>query len=84
MTEKRPRGAGKSTFESELERLEEIVRALESGDVPLADLLTRYEAGMKHLKACREFLSDAELRLEQIRTGSSGATPIEVARQSGE
>ena len=66
MTEKRAR-TGKSTFESEIARLEEVVRALETGEVPLAELVTRYEDGMRHLKSCREFLADAELRLEQLR-----------------
>ena len=80
MSEKRARSAGKPTFESELERLEEIVRALESGDTPLAELVTRYEAGMRHLKACREFLSDAELRLEQLRADGGVADASALAR----
>lgn len=81
MSEKRAKAAGKTTFESELLRLEEVVRALESGEVPLAELVTRYEDGMARLKSCREFLADAELRLEQLRTGAAGDTlaPFDAA-----
>ncbi len=75
MTEKRAR-TGKSTFESEIARLEEVVRALETGEVPLAELVTRYEDGMRHLKSCREFLADAELRLEQLRNGETTPAPL--------
>ncbi len=73
MSEKRAKAA-KASFEEELRQLEEIVRTLESGDVPLAELVTRYEAGMRHLRVCREFLSDAELRLTQLKSGPAGDT----------
>ncbi|MBQ9758583.1 MAG: exodeoxyribonuclease VII small subunit, partial [Opitutales bacterium] len=43
----------------------------EGGDVPLAELVERYEAGMRHLKNCQEKLADAELRIEQLRSVSS-------------
>lgn len=59
------------TFEEELARLEDIVESLEGGDVPLAELVERYEAGMLHLKNCQEKLAAAELRIEQLRSVSS-------------
>lgn len=59
------------TFEEELAKLESIVESLEGGDVPLAELVERYEAGMRHLKNCQEKLADAELRIEQLRSVSS-------------
>lgn len=69
------------TFEEELSRLEQIVESLEGGDVPLAELVERYEAGMKYLKSCQEKLADAELRIEQLRgvtaDGEASATPFE-------
>ena len=73
MTEKR---AKKTSFEDELKKLEDIVRALESGDIPLGELVARYEEGTRHLRACREFLSDAELRLEQLRAGADKPEPM--------
>lgn len=59
------------TFEEELARLEDIVESLEGGNVPLSELIERYETGMRHLKNCQEKLADAELRIEQLR----GVTP---------
>ena len=59
------------TFEEELSRLEAIVEGLDSGDVPLAELVERYEEGMTVLKSCRKKLADAELRIEQLRAVSA-------------
>ena len=56
------------TFEEELAKLEGIVESLEGGDVSLAELVERYEEGMRHLKNCQEKLADAELRIEQLRS----------------
>ena len=44
--------AKKVTFEQQLERLEEIVAALEKGDAPLADSLKLFEEGTKLIAAC--------------------------------
>lgn len=66
MTKTKKRDTG-LTFEEELSRLEQIVESLEGGEVPLSELVERYEAGMKHLKSCQEKLADAELRIEQLR-----------------
>lgn len=56
-----------TSFEDELAALEKIVAGLEGGDVPLSQLVERYEAGMKHLKNCQAKLAEAELRIEQLR-----------------
>ena len=49
----------KLSFESALTQLERIVESMESGDVPLADLLAKYEEGTKLLKLCEARLKDA-------------------------
>ena len=41
----------KVTFEAQLQRLEEIVAALEKGDAPLADSLKLFEEGTKLIAA---------------------------------
>lgn len=64
------------SFEEELAQLEAIVESLEGGDVPLAELVERYEAGMKHLKNCQAKLADAELRIEQLRSVSSSGEAL--------
>lgn len=54
------------SFEDALAQLESIVESMESGDVPLADLLSKFEDGNKLLKICEARLKDAELRIEQL------------------
>ena len=52
--------AKKLSFEQQLGRLEEIVAALESGDVSLADSLKLFEEGTKLVTACTKQLDQAE------------------------
>ena len=53
-------------FEEALKKLEGIVEAMESDDLPLETLLAKYEEGSKLVKVCREKLSDAELKIQQL------------------
>ena len=46
----------KTTFESAIARLEEIVRSLESGSAPLDESLALYEEGVKLVRFCNEKL----------------------------
>lgn len=55
------------SFENALERLEVLVDSLESGDIALADLVDKYEEGAKLLKHCNRKLTNAELKIEQLR-----------------
>ncbi|MCC6416252.1 MAG: exodeoxyribonuclease VII small subunit, partial [Opitutaceae bacterium] len=48
--------------------------AMEAGDVPLADLLAKFEEGSKLLKVCETRLKDAELKIEQLKKSKDGAT----------
>ncbi len=67
------------SFEDELKKLEAIVESLEAGNVPLATLVERYEAGMLHLKHCQQKLAEAELRIEQLRgVGEDGEAVSEA------
>jgi len=51
-------------FEEALKKLEGIVEAMESDDLPLETLLAKYEEGSKLVKLCREKLSEAELKIQ--------------------
>jgi exodeoxyribonuclease VII small subunit len=51
-------------FEELLTRLEEIVSAMETADLPLEKLLSSYEEGMRLVKACGDRLADAEQKVE--------------------
>ena len=65
-----------------MHRLETIVEAMESGDVPLADLLAKFEEGTRLLAACEERLKAAELKIEQLKRrkdGTLGTEPFAAA-----
>lgn len=63
----------KLSFESALGKLETIVESMESGEVPLAELLARFEEGSRLLKVCETRLKEAELRIEQLKKSKDGA-----------
>ena len=63
----------KLSFENALTQLETIVEAMESGDVPLAELLAKFEEGSKLLKVCETRLKDAELKIELLKKQKDGA-----------
>lgn len=63
----------KLSFESALTQLETVVESMESGDVPLAELLEQFEAGSKLLKICETRLKEAELKIEQLKKTKDGA-----------
>ncbi|HVS53838.1 MAG TPA: exodeoxyribonuclease VII small subunit [Opitutaceae bacterium] len=67
----------KLSFEAALGQLETIVEAMESGDVPLAELLAKFEEGSKLLKVCEVRLKDAELKIEQLKKQKNGAVSFE-------
>lgn len=61
------------SFETALSKLETIVESMESGDVPLAELLARFEEGSKLLKVCETRLKEAELKIELLKKTKEGA-----------
>ena len=76
--------AGKKlTFEQQIARLEEIVSALEQGDVRLADSLALFEEGTKLIGSCTKQLDQAEQQVVKLMKGPDGA-PAELPFESGE
>jgi exodeoxyribonuclease VII small subunit len=59
-------------FEGAMDRLEKIVEQMESGKLPLEDLIVRYEEGMNLVKVCQERLVNAEQKIEIIARNSAG------------
>lgn len=59
-------------FEEALKKLEGIVAAMESDDLPLETLLARYEEGTKLAKLCQEKLAEAELKIQQLEKTAGG------------
>ena len=64
----------KLSFETAIGKLETIVESMESGDVPLAELLAKFEEGNKLLKICEARLKDAELKIELLKKQKDGVT----------
>ena len=70
--------AGKKlTFEQQITRLEEIVSALEQGDVQLADSLALFEEGTRLATACSSMLDEAEQKVVKLQKGPDGE-PVEL------
>ena len=68
-----PAGAAKDLpFEEALKKLESIVDAMESGELPLETLLARFEEGTRLIKTCQAKLEEAELRISKLEKSSSG------------
>ncbi|MDE2435842.1 MAG: exodeoxyribonuclease VII small subunit [Sphingomonadales bacterium] len=60
------------SFEDALRSLEEVVRKLESGEVPLDETITLYERGEALRKHCQARLDAAQARIEKIVAGADG------------
>ena len=65
-------GASSPTLAEELARLEEIVRRLEADDVELDAALILFEEGVARLRAARERLSAAELKVQAVLDEAGG------------
>ena len=74
----------KLSFEDALGRLEAVVESMESGEVPLAELLSRFEEGNKLLKLCEARLKEAELKIEQLKKQREGVAfePFEAPKDA--
>ena len=64
------------TFEENMQRLEQIVRALERGDVPLEESLHLFREGTTLVETCGKLLEEAELQVKKIVPAADG-TPTE-------
>ena len=60
------------SFEDALQRLEQIVQKLESGQVPLEESIALYEEGARLKAHCETRLRAAQLRVEKIVVGPDG------------
>ncbi|GGI95854.1 hypothetical protein GCM10010885_01930 [Alicyclobacillus cellulosilyticus] len=54
------------TFETAMKRLEEIIRRLESAELPLHEAIEQYKESLHLVRFCREMLDKAELEIEQL------------------
>lgn len=76
--------AGKATsveaalpFEEALKKLESIVEAMETTDLPLEQLLERFEEGTRLAQACQGQLDLAEVRVQKLEKALGGRTELQ-------
>ena len=60
------------SFETAIVRLEELVEEMDSANLPLQDLITRYEEGVQLVKVCEDRLQEAGKRIEIITRNAAG------------
>jgi exodeoxyribonuclease VII small subunit len=84
------KGAGQNSpaknppFEEALKKLESLVEAMESDDLPLETLIAKYEEGAKLVKICQEKLTEAELKIQQLEKNVAGEIklkPIDLSKE---
>ena len=71
------------TFEASVARLDEIVKQMEQGNVPLEEALKLFQEGTSLVQQCGELLDEAELQVVKLMKSADG-TPIETEYERDE
>ena len=69
-------------FEEAMQKLESIVEAMESGELPLESLMVKFEEGTRLARICQETLARAEVRIQQLEKNAAGdltLKPIDIS-----
>ena len=61
------------SFEQNMARLEQIVRAMERGDVALEESLKLFQEGTELVRSCSRLLDEAQLQVKKIMTAPDGS-----------
>jgi len=59
-------------FEEALQKLEDVVEAMEADDVPLETLLVRFEEGTRLARICQAKLAEAEVKIQRLEKDAAG------------
>ena len=65
------------TFEESMARLEQIVRAMERGDVALEESLKLFQEGTELVHSCSALLDEAQLQIQKVMTTADGSPVME-------
>ena len=68
---------GGPTFEQALQQLEKIVADMESAELPLEDILKKYEEGTRLVRFCSQKLEEAEKKIELLAKQPDGTVELE-------
>lgn len=59
-------------FEDAIKRLDDIVQAMENGEIGLEESVAKYEEAMEYIARCRTILTQAEQRIQEIQLDAQG------------
>lgn len=68
------------TFEESMQRLEQIVRTMERGEVPLEESIRLFQEGTELARNCGKLLEDAQLQVSKIMVSPDGSPTEEEFR----
>ena len=64
------------TFEAASKRLDELIKAMESGELPLDKMIAAFEEGRKLVAFCNAKLSEVQQRVEKIKQAEADGSII--------
>ncbi|HOY63267.1 MAG: Exodeoxyribonuclease 7 small subunit [bacterium ADurb.Bin236] len=67
-----------NSFEENLEKLQEIVDRVDSGELGLEQMIASYEEGLSLIKTCKSILDGAELKINKLVEDSEKTEPFDV------
>src|SRR3989441_11108540 len=79
----RPEAEGPS-FEQAIQRLEKIVADMEAAELPLEDVLKKYEEGTRLVRFCSQKLDEAEKKIELLTKKADGSAKLEPFEPKGD
>ena len=71
------------TFEQAIERLEKIVADMEAAELPLEDVLKKYEEGTRLVRFCNQKLEEAEKKIEVLTKKADGTVAVQPFEDIG-
>ena len=77
-----PQSGESLAFEEAVKKLEKIVEEMESGELPLESMLSRFEEGTRLVKVCQGKLEEAEVKIHKLEKNSAGeisVKPVQIA-----
>lgn len=72
------------SFEQAIQRLEKIVADMESAELPLEDILKKYEEGSRLVRFCSQKLEEAEKKIELLTKKSDGSVVLKPFEPNSE
>ena len=70
-------------FELAMRRLEQIVTAIEQGQIGLEESIIQFEEGMNLIRRCRTVLSEAELKIQHLQAAGQDGVEARPASEGG-